>query len=244
MTPFSMRGSSFATSRPPVTFSCSQPRIAARASPLFATITYLLSEPETRFAVANVIRPVGEVECHLLPARVGELDQQVVAPPLAREKAQAHEVARAGRGRRVHEPVADDLDAHLPEVPHGLAQKGQRHVPASRQAHEVEHVAVLTLGGVPEHRVPEQPTPNPHAEHRDRLLRGAWPVAPPEEGRVLLWQAGDHRRHPLEELVEGLVEAVYLLDLQAAAEAVRERGVDPLQTAVHEVLEGGWDRGA
>src|SRR5215212_2004143 len=165
MTPLSMSGSSFGTSRPPVTFSWSHPRMAALASPLPETIIASLSEPEARFAVAERHRPVDEVAGRLAQELVLAFDQQLVASSPAAEEAQTPEVGGPRRGGRLHEPVPYYVYAHPPEGTHRLAQQRPHDVLAPRERRQVEYVTVLTVEGSPEHGVAEHPPPRPHPEH-------------------------------------------------------------------------------
>src|SRR5215211_1343250 len=244
MTPLSMSGSSLGTSRPPVTFSCSHPRMADLASPLPDTISASLSEPEACFAVAERQRPVGEVACRLAQAAVREFDQQFVASTPAVEEAQPPQVGRPWRGGRLCEPVPYYLYAHLPERAHRTAEQGQHDVPTPRKRRQVEYVAILTVKSGLEYGVAEQPPPRSHPEHRYRCLGGARPVTPAQERRILLGQAWHHRRDPLEQVVEGVVERVERLGLEVSPEAASQCLVHSLETPVHQRLQGAWDRGA
>src|SRR5215211_8759804 len=110
----------------------------------FHSSPHLLSRPETSFAVAHGVRPVGDVVGHLVRLRFRELDEQAVVSPFAVKEAHAQQIARSGRGCGLSEPVPDDLRPRPPEVTDRLPQERPRHVAAPWERREVEYVAVLS----------------------------------------------------------------------------------------------------
>src|SRR5215211_6112361 len=223
MTPLSMSGSSLGTSRPPVTFSWSHPRMVALASPLLETMSASLSEPEACFAVAERQRPVDQVARGLAQAGIRELGKQLVASSSAVEEAQTPQVGRPRRSGRLHEPVPYYLDAHPAEGTYRLMEQGPHDVLTPRKRRQVEDVAVLTVEGGFEHSVAEHPTSRSHPKHRYRCLGGTGTITPMQKRRILLGRAGHYRSDPLEQVVEGIIESVEDLDFEVWGEAAAQR---------------------
>src|SRR5918993_1209418 len=218
--------------------------MADLASPLLETMSASLSEPEACFAVAERQRPVEEVACRLAQAGICKLDQQFVASSPAGEETQTPQVGGPRRSGRLHEPVPYYLDAHPPEGTYRLAQQGQHDVLTPRERREVEYVTVLAVKGGFEHGVAEQPPTRSHPEHGHGGLGGTGTITPAQERRILLGRAGPHRRDPLEQVVEGIVERVEHLDFEVASEAAAQRLINGLQAPVQQSLQRPGDRRA
>src|SRR5215212_5969842 len=244
ITPLSMSGSSFVTSRPPVTFSWSHPRMAAFASPLLATMLASLSEPETCFAVAERKRPVDEVARRLAQAGICELGKQLVASSPTVEEAQTPQIGRPRRSGRLHEAVPYYLNAHPPEGTYRRAEQGPHDVLTPRKRRQVEDVAVLTVKGGFEHSVAEHPPSRSHPKHRYRCLGGTWTITPAQERRILLGRAGHYRSDPLEQVVEGIIESVERLDFEISTEAAVQCLIYGPQSPVQQPLQRARDRRA
>src|SRR5215213_222766 len=108
---------------------------------------------------------------------------------------------------------------------------------------EVEHVADVAIRSRVEYSVTEEGFPFLHPEDGHRRLGGARSVAPSQERRVLLRHARHGRGDALEELVEGLVEALEHLHPRAvAAYGGHERPVDRPKPPVEGSRYGWGDR--
>src|SRR5919202_1061550 len=98
--------------------------------------------------------------------------------------------------------------------------------------------------GYPEHSVAEKALPVSDGEDGHRVLGRVGAVTPAQKRRVLLHQAGYAGGNLLEQLVEGLVEILQLLNLQVAPENAAKRSIDHLEPPVQELTYRRGDRRA